>query len=570
MRRFLLIFACIAALIGMSVTVSAADCASQVNIYATVNQNESCQVTQTVTLHIENNDGSLTYPVPGDATAVSLNGSRVWTTRSGQVQLIDLSGALHNMTGDFTITVNYTLPDVIHTGAAGAPELQLPMLSGFVYPVSQLDFSVTLPGEITAKPAFSSGYHQANIEKDLISGVSGASVTGRSSLELKDHETLTMTLAVQEEMFPNAPLVFYESDADDLAMAICGILALMYWLVFLRCKPVLRRGVSVTAPEGVSAGELGAVMTLGRADLSLMVFSWAQLGYIRIDARRKDRVMLYKIMDMGNERTAFEQRCFKNLFAGRNSVDTTGLHYAARYKAVYKAGFRQQALVHPHSGNPNLFRGLVALISLFAGVSFGIAMTQDAAAQGFWIFVTAATGLFAGWFMQNTLRELFLRKGTKTALGLTASILWMLLSLLAAQPGIGVGVLLSQWLGGLMTFFGGRRTDAGRQELIQILGLRRYLKTVSREELQRICAVDPEYFFSMAPFALALGVDKGFARRFKKLRLPECPYLRVADQTARTAMQWTNLLRATLVSMDRRTRLRPLERIAELITKLKK
>ena len=30
-----------------------------------------------------------------------------------------------------------------------------------------MEFTVTLPGEITAKPAFSSGYHQANIEKDI-------------------------------------------------------------------------------------------------------------------------------------------------------------------------------------------------------------------------------------------------------------------------------------------------------------------------------------------------------------------------------------------------------------------
>ena len=569
MRRLWFFLICIMLLFSLSITAAGAEYASQVNVYATVSPDESCQVTLTVTLHIEQNDGSLRFPVPLEATGVTLNGSRVWTTKTDQAQLIDLSSALRNMVGDFTVTVNFSLPDVIHTSAAEAPELQLPMLSGFAYPISQLDFSVTLPGEIAAKPAFSSGYHQANIEKDLVSTVTGASITGRSSAELKDHETLTMTLAVEETMFPNAPLVFYESDADDIAMGICAAVALLYWLLFLRCKPVRRR-LSTTAPEGVSAGQLEAVMTLGRAELSLMVFSWAQLGYIQIDARRKDRVMLYKRMDMGNERTAFEQRCFRNLFGKRNSVDTTGLHYANQSKAVRKLPANLQPLVHPRSGNPKVFRAISALIALFGGVSFGISMSQGAALQGFWIFVTATAGLFAGWFMQETVRELLLRKGAQTALGLSVSVLWILLSLAAGQPGVGVIVMLSQWLAGLMTFFGGRRTPAGRQDLAQIFGLRRYLKTVSREELRRICESDPEYFFTMAPFALALGVDKSFARRFKTERLPDCPYITTGSSKTLTAPEWSAVLRGTLSAMDRRTRMRPLERLLELLALLKK
>jgi uncharacterized protein (TIGR00730 family) len=57
-------------------------------------------------------------------------------------------------------------------------ELQLPILAGFAYPVQALEFTVTMPGPISVKPAFSSGYHQANIEKDLYCTVSGATITG--------------------------------------------------------------------------------------------------------------------------------------------------------------------------------------------------------------------------------------------------------------------------------------------------------------------------------------------------------------------------------------------------------
>ena len=569
MRRIITVLLGISLILVLSITAFGAEYASQINFFALVNQNESCQVTVTATLHIENNDGNIRFPVPVEATAVSLNGSRVWTSKSNQAQYVDISSALHNMVGDFTVTINYTLPDVIHTSDAGTPQLQLPMLSGFEKPVEKLDFAVTLPSEITAKPAFSSGYHQANIEKDLVSSVSGATISGRSATELKDHETLIMTLAVEETMFPNAPLVFYESDFDDTAMIICGILAILYWLLFLRMRPVGRR-ISTTAPEGVSAGQVGAVMTLGKADLSLMVFSWAQLGYISIQADRKDRVLLHKRMDMGNERTAFEQRCFRNLFGKRSTIDTSGLHYATQCKHVAKLSPNLQPLVHHKSGNPKLFRALAALVALFGGVSFGIAMTQGAALQGFWVFITATAGLVLGWFMQETVRELMLCKGKWTAMGVAASVIWLLLGLIAGQFMIALCVLLSQWVAGLMTFFGGRRTEAGRQDLKQIMGLRRYLKTVTKEELRRIHTIDPEYYFSLAPYALALGVDRSFARRFGADRLPICPYILLGNDAARTASEWSELFRRILHSMERRTRMLPLERILDFIALLKK
>ena len=567
MRRFILCAITLMLIIGLSIPAMGANYASKINVYATVNQNESCQVTATVTLHLEENSGDLLFPVPLDATGISVNGSRARTSRNEQAQYVDFSGILRNMVGDFTVTVQYTLPDVIHTNATGQPELQLPLLSGFSHAVSVLDFSVTMPSEITAKPAFSSGYHQSNIEKDLIFSANGPSVSGSSIAELKDHETLTMTLPVDPAIFPNAPLVFYESDADDIAMGICAAVALLYWLLFLRCLPPRRR-LSVTAPEGVSAGQLGAVMTLGAADLSLMVFSWAQLGYIQMQVH-KNRVVLHKRMDMGNERTAFEQRCFRNLFGKKDAVDTTGLRYASLVKEVSKISPNLQPLMQHRSGNPRIFRALAALIAMFAGVSFAIAMSQDSALQGFWIVVIAVLSIFIGWHMQGTLRELFLRKGKITYTGLLLSLLWLGLGAIAGQFGIAVAVLLSQWLTGLMAFFGGRRTAAGRQDLSQILGLRRYLITLSKDDLKRIQAADPEYFHNLAPYALALGVEQSFARRFGKIRIPACPYISTALGDG-TAHQWCDVMRRALRVMDRRSKLLSLEKLTDLLTVLKK
>lgn len=570
MRRIVLIFLAAVLAVLLSFPALGANYASQVNIQATVNPNESCLVNITATVHIDDASGELTFPVPAEAVSISLNGnSWIGVTRTEQVQYINLSQALQNMTGDFTIAIQYTLPDVVGTDAAGQPELQLPLLSGFKSPISRLNFTVSLPSNIQAKPAFSSGYHQANIEKDISCSVSGSTITGFSLVELKDHETLSMTLSVEEAMFPNAPLVFYESDSDDTALIICGIIALLYWLVFLRCLPP-KRTHWASAPDGLSAGQVGAVMTLGKADLSLMVLSWGQLGYLSIHPHRGGKVLLMKQMDMGNERTAFEQRCFRELFARRDRVDTSGQNYAALCKKVSRMPADISHLVKRRSGNPKLFRAISACMGLFGGVAFGISLSQGSILQGFWVFLTAVFGLVCGWFIQQTGYELLLRKSTRTVNGLLFTALYLLLALISGQLSHGLTVCLFLWIAGLMTVFGGRRTEDGRQQLSQLLGLRRYLKTVTKPELQRITAIDPDYYHTLAPYALALGVDKAFAKHFGKQPLADCPYIAVNREKAMTATQWGQALRDIYNAMEKRRRFLSVERIVEFISVLKK
>ena len=564
MRRLALLFLSTLLLCALCIPVSAANYASKVNVTAVVGSDKSCQMTVSAALHIQENDGNLNFPIPLEATDVRLNNTRVRTTKTRQAQIVDLSHSIGNMTGDLTVTITYTLPNVIVSGASDTPQLQLPMLSGFKSPISQLDFSVSLPGQLEAKPAFSSGYHQADIEKDLTYTVTGSTVVGGSTAELKDHETLTMYLSVTESWFPDAPLEFFESDADDLAMTICAILALVYWLVFLRFLPP-RRKLSPTVPDGMTAGQLGAVLTLGKADLSLMVLSWAQLGYVQLQAGRK-QVVIHKKMEMGNERSALEQSYFKKLFGAKDSVDTGRVHYAALCRQVAKQPINLQSYVQKSSGNPRMFRALCALIGLFGGVSFGIAMTQEAAIQGFWIFLTALLGLVCAYQMQAPMEELLLRKSSRTAVGLLFTGLWLLLGLIAGQIGLAFLVILSQWLSGLMVFYGGRRTESGRQEFARILGLRQFLKTVSKEELRRIQAMDPEYFHALIPCAVALGVSRSFAQRFGKAHIPDSPYMTCRSDKIHTARQWAEKVNQTLANMNRRSRLLPLEKFVSLFS----
>ena len=66
----------------------------------------------------------------------------------------------------------------------------------------------------------------------------------------------------------------------------------------------------------------------------------------------------------------------------------------------------------------------------------------------------------------------------------------------------------------------------------------------------------------MAPYAVALGVDRAFAKRFGKARLGACPYLTTGLDGHRTALEWDQLIRQAVSAMDARQRRLPYEQIA--------
>ena len=65
----------------------------------------------------------------------------------------------------------------------------------------------------------------------------------------------------------------------------------------------------------------------------------------------------------------------------------------------------------------------------------------------------------------------------------------------------------------------------------------------------------------MAPYALALGVLKPFARKFGKRRFPPCTYLDIGSSNPKTALEWSRIMEQAADSLDSRQLRMPLERI---------
>ena len=163
-----------------------------------------------------------------------------------------------------------------------------------------------------------------------------------------------------------------------------------------------------------------------------------------------------------------------------------------------------------------------------------------------------ALGLFTAWKVQSGMYQLHLRNKRPLYLALALGIIWLVAGIIAGVFLIALLTLLVQAVAGLAAAYGGRRSIMGKQNMDQVLGLRAFLKSITKEEVVRLRKNDPEYFFNMAPYAMALGVDKAFSQRQGRKKLPPCPYLVTGRNGSYTAESWNRILLEAVDLLDAR------------------
>ena len=548
MRIFRGLILAVLCLCLLTVPAFASPAVTTVDTTAVVETDGVCRVTIQFQIWLEE-EGQIQLWLPAGAEEIRAAGRyRTPETDGSRLRLTlpDMGGGTH------TVQVSYELPGVLRQSGEKW-YLQLPLLSGFAYPVESFRFDLTLPGDIQAAPVLSSGYHGLNIANLLQVSVEGNRITGAATETLLDRETVELKLEVERSLFPD----FKEKSGglgtwQTLLLGLIGAGALYYLVALL---PIIPRKIRATeAPDGLAAGELGSCLTGCGMDLTMMVFSWAQLGYLRIRVDSRGRVLLQKQMDMGNERSDRENRCFAALFSQRDMVDGGGLHYARLCRRVGLSSPLLRQLYKSTSGNPLIAR----ILAMAAGVCSGVVLSFSVYTAGAGeVLLALGLALLCGLFsylIQSGGRCLPLGNKAPLWLALLCVALWTALGRLCGNVVLAGAMAVYELLVGIAAALGGRRSPLGQQYVAQIRGLRTHLTRASVFDMQQNLRLNPDYFFDRMPYALALGVEKKFARRFGKVFLPECSYLELPEEQERTPVQWAAILRRTADQLNRRQR----------------
>lgn len=555
MRRILIALVCC---LLLTMAASAASHVSDLQSTTTVSSDGTCRVTVTVVLQLEEVPGTLYFPLPEQARDVTLNGTITRTSLSGGRRNLNLSGIIYG-SGIHTFTVQYYLPDSV-TDSENSLTLSLDLLSGFAYPVEKMSFSVMLPGAVSQEPRFTSSYLQQSVSGIMTWSSENGVITGTVQDRLQDRETLTMTLPVTEDLFPQSLAKRLALDYTMAGMGIFTLATLLYWVWTMRCPPA-RRSRRTQPPAGITAGELGLCLTDQGIDFTMMVLSWAQMGYLLLQPDDNGRVLLHKRMDMGNERSEFEVRYFKALFGKRRTVDGTGYRYAQLCIQAGAARPDRRSRFRATSGNSRLLRLLSLLVNVFGAVCLASTFTADTVSLVLLCVLFIPLGTFSAWLLQAGLLRLHLRNKLSLWLGCLLTAVWFVVCILAGRWDIGLWTLILQIFTGLAAGYSGKRTVLGRQLVSEILGLRQYLRHISDAQLQQIVLHNPGYYYQLAPYALALGIDRAFTRHWGGRHLPECSYLTTGMDGHMTAREWNRLLRDTVNALDALHKRLPLDRL---------
>ena len=545
MRRILALFVCI---ILFLVPVHAANAAPRVSTTAVVRANGTCAVTIEADIRLDEPARGLKFPLGTDIKSVTLNGSPAPLSQSEGITSVNLSH-LDGKIGLYSCTIAFEINSVVELDDNGKQIVTVPLLYGFPYLVEDMSFAVTMPSRFDTVPTFYSGYHGQDIERQMSASVSGSTIRGSVTQELKDSETLFMELTATEGMFPAAQTFGGSLRFDTLAMAIFAGVALLYWFLRMGTLPHIAPRRS-TPTEGLCAGQVPTYLTRKPGDLPAMVLQWAQLGYLIIHLDDNGRVFLHKKMNMGNERTVFEQRCFRDLFGRKMMVDGTGYRFQRAADKTAALSRRQAGGYRNPLTSVTMFRLLSCLVGLFAGIAMGDTIATD---HTWRIILMAGFGMVSAllsWIIVDGMDCLHTHGKAGLKLSLTAAAALLILSLFCNAIAYGATAALWSLLAGLLAAYGGKRTDNGTRIYTEILGLRRHMRKAGKTELRRILSTNRNYYFELAPFALILGVDKTFAEKFGNARLPACTWL-VSGIDVRTAPEWYPQLREVYNAMHR-------------------
>lgn len=501
-------------------------------ISCTVDGAGKATVTQTVEMSIVGALTEVRLAVPTAAKKAQVTGCKTTSTTDGGNRYLVVSNE-NGFTGAQTFTVSYNLSNLV-TGTEEGQRFSLPLLAAQIYPILTLQFSVALPETVDVYPDFSSGYYGEMIEDILNFTVSTGVISGGTIDSLKDHETMSMSLALPKGYFSgqyNEGL--FSKIMTGIALVLL-VLDLLYWWRLLRNEP-LRVQARTLPPDGVNPGDVPYLLSGGDADFNLLVSHWATLGYLSFYINKSGHVILRRRMGMGNERRLYERKLFDLLFGDDNLCDGASL----RYKKVGEKAmsviprYWVRRLYSQDSGSPFLARLLSCLVCAFATVC-GMDALAPEKLHVLFLLAAFVAGFALCWLIHKACGAYYLGDWLRTGAGVCGALLLLLLGGLGGATLVMVPAAALAVFIGWQTAHGGRRSAYGNEVIAQTLGFRRFLHNASDYHLAQMLRRDPQYFYKMLPYAEAMGQGKRFASLFGDVQLEPCQWYEAAGTTPHT------------------------------------
>lgn len=389
------------------------------------------------------------------------------------------------VSGEHTYVINYAVDRAINFFDEGDELYWNVTGNQWSVPINQAQAAVILPGEFSEKEletaCFAGSFGSANVCSShmLVGSDNGTTEVRFEQGPLNSGNGLTIAVNFPKGLVaePSLGQKFFATLKDNFILLLpIAVFVFLFFRWRSHGRDPQSSGTIVAQydpPEGLSPAEVGTVVDerVDRKDISAELIHLAVLGYLKIKQVEKKTWMfketdyeLHKLRSEDDLSKDFQKTLLQKLFSsGDDKVTLSGLKkkFAKSYKEIVKEVYQSTVEQGYFAKSPQKVRNI------------------------YWLFGSAM--FFISFWLINVF-------GSFGALSLAVS-----------------GVLFI-----IFSFFMPARTQAGVRVREHILGLKEYLSVAEAERLKfhNAPARQPERFEALLPYAMALGVEKQWAKQF--------------------------------------------------------
>ena len=390
---------------------------------------------------------------------------------------------------------------------------------------------------------------------------------------MEPYEGITIRIDMPEGWFQGARMPWNHTAVMKIVNPIVCFILLVLAIILWVCYGKDNNPIVVARfepPSGFSPLMVGFVAdsTVDDKDIISMLFYWADEGLLSIEEKKSNKYEFTKLKDIeayaienGKDIPVFEVKLFNGFFKGCNVGDRI------EFKDLEKNNF-YQTILETKTATKNHFKGeralqdrksrrmaiLVSLLSLVPMITLTLSVALYEYVDSFFVFIHLAFGFLL--FLINYVsfgtlfRSWHLRKSNILPLvsrfivpALSVFVLCFMDKVLNGSSDY-MQTILSVCYCTLIALLGAitdRRTEYGDKVLEEILGYREFIDKVEIDQLKMMIESDPDFYFKVLGFAVVLGLENKWAKKFKDIPLRQPTWM--TGTGVWDALFWAHLAR---------------------------
>ena len=529
-----------------------------IDVNMVVNENNSYDIVETADVFFKEERHGLIWKVPAKTYTNRfakidkgrVEGHKYTISRNAFEYDIKIGDADKYVTGDQQYVISYTY-NLGFDALNKMDELYYNLVGlGHDVDIENITFTITMPKSFdSSKLNFTYGKFGDTDSSDVKYSVSGNIIKGTLKGGLGPNEALTVALPLPEGYFKNVwrdtSLMALMGDYYEFAYLLFLIIAIIIWGIF--CKnDIIFPTVEFYAPNNYNPTEIGFINDgeIDPYDITALIIYWANNGKLMIQeeietvknlfgSKEKSTLTFIKNEELDSGSRPYEKKLFNAMFnkcGNGNRVTVDELKgkfgfYISTESIKQSMQKNKETRIFSSKGKTGSFliKGICLLNAFWFSTVLGYGLYHKSNEEliigllfslaiciPLWIFSKFLTR----W--KNIMPRLRFNKLFNRLIFLAISFaIFYYIAYKFSFPFMYLSGYIVCFLISLLSAFSMKRTPYGDRQTEKVIGFKEFIESAEKDKINMLVEENPEYFFYVLPYAMALGITDKWAKKFE-------------------------------------------------------